>query len=237
MKTKSLFRFKKFDIRQEFAAMKVGTDAVLLGAWTNPTGKNKILDIGAGTGVISLMLAQKGVATIDAIEIDSNAQKDCIFNFQQSTWKDSLTLFPYSLNKFLTTKSDNQYDLVVSNPPYFSDNKNNSARGIARNQIELSFQDLIQSSYKLTNSNGELAVIIPFQSLTEFRKIALENNWFISRISNVKGKKHGKISRSLILLKKTECKTIENEICIELEERHHYSEEYKKLLKDYLIIF
>ena len=217
--------------------MKVGTDGVLLGAWTQVEEKNRVLDIGAGTGLISLMLAQRSDADIDAIEIDLDAQKDCLFNFQQSIWKDRLRLFSCSLDKFLRSNPFNLYDLVVSNPPYFNPNNNSSARAIARNQNELSFKDLLKASFKLSNSLGELAVIIPYQSLIEFSKIAIGCGWYVSRITNVKGKKEGKVSRSLLLLKKVKCETKENAICIELEERHHYSEEYIKLLKNYLTIF
>ena len=114
------FVFKQFKIVQDKCAMKVGTDAVLLGSWVNASNAKTILDIGTGTGIISLMLAQKSGARIDAIDIDTNAFIQASENVNDCAWKDRIDVHHISLQQF-TKESDHKYDLIVSNPPYFVD--------------------------------------------------------------------------------------------------------------------
>src|SRR4051812_45866820 len=114
------FHFKQFTISQDRCAMKVGTDGVLLGAWVMPNGATRILDIGTGTGLIALMLAQKTAAIIDGIDIDFNAFAQANENVEHSNWKNRINIFHNSLQKF-SSNCEHQYDLIVSNPPFFSD--------------------------------------------------------------------------------------------------------------------
>ena len=129
------FQFKQFTIEQDRCAMKVGTDAVLLGAWT-PIPKNlfSILDIGAGTGVLALMLAQRTSAQqIDAIEIDDQAYEQCVDNFENSAWGESLFCYHAGLDEFLEEMEDESYDLIISNPPFYTDEyKSTSPSGVFR---------------------------------------------------------------------------------------------------------
>ena len=116
------FRFKQFSVSQEYCAMKIGTDSVLLGAWARLDSQpNSILDIGAGTGVLALMLAQRsGAELIDAIEIDDAAYEQCVGNFEASDWGDRLFCYHASLDEF-TEEIEDQYDLIISNPPFYTD--------------------------------------------------------------------------------------------------------------------
>ena len=149
--------------------MKVGTDAVLLGAWCSLSlYPDAILDIGAGTGIISLMLAQRSDAmTIDAVEIDEQAHEQCVENFELSEWGDRLFCYSASFNAFVDEmiEEEEQYDLIVSNPPFYSDafETENEARNKARFTSSLSFESLISGAAKLLSESGIFSVIIPFK--------------------------------------------------------------------------
>mgnify|MGYP000963171132 FL=1 len=151
------FTFKQFTVKQERSAMKVGTDGVLLGAWTSLDNQPlSILDIGAGTGIISLLLAQRSLSeTIDAVELDENAYEECVDNFEASDWGDRLFCYHTSAQQF-AEEIDDTYDLIVSNPPFYTDHfkSENKARNKARFTDSLSFKDLTKAVSKLLSSHG-----------------------------------------------------------------------------------
>ena len=155
--SKNQFIFKKFSINQNKCAMKIGTDAVLLGAWTTVENYlNSILDIGAGTGVLALMLAQRSdAALIDAIEIDADAYEQCVENFENSQWRDRLFCYHASLLEF-TEEIDDEYDLILSNPPFYSEDykSQKTQRDLARFQDAMPFEHLLESVSKLLSENG-----------------------------------------------------------------------------------
>lgn len=231
------FQFKQFIINQDRCAMKIGTDGVLLGAWStiahNPMS---ILDIGAGTGVISLMLAQRSIAQIiDAIEIDADAYEQCVENFEVSQWNDRLFCYHASLEEFVE-EIDDKYDLVVSNPPFFSGNyKSTSAsRDIARFQDALPFEVLITSVKYLLSESGKFCVVIPYQSEFVFKEIASKNNLFPNNIMRVKGSSKSKIKRSFIEFSSDKTPIQESNLIIETS-RHQYTEKYISLTKDFYL--
>jgi tRNA1Val (adenine37-N6)-methyltransferase len=155
----SKFIFKQFTIQQDKCAMKIGTDAVLLGAWC-PIDNNpfSVLDIGAGTGILSLMIAQRSQAQqIDALEIDEDAYEQCVENFENSPWSDRLFCFHAGLDEFVDEPED-KYDLILSNPPFYSEDykSNNDSRDLARFQEALPFEDLIEAADLLLTENGVL---------------------------------------------------------------------------------
>ncbi len=162
------FKFKQFEINQDKCAMKIGTDGVLLGAWTSiQQNPFSILDIGAGTGIIALMLAQRSHAElIDAIEIDGDAYEQCVNNFEQSPWGDRLFCYHASLDEFVAEIED-QYDLIISNPPFYSEDykSENQQRDLARFNDALPFDHLIESVSKLLSENGIFSVIVPVRSI------------------------------------------------------------------------
>lgn len=228
------FRFKQFDIFQDKTAMKVGTDGVLLGAWsTLETGEN-ILDIGTGTGLISLMLAQRFPhATIDAIEIDINAFIQAKENFELATFSERLTVFNASLQAYST---DQKYDLIVSNPPFFivNDTVDFDARKQARQQETLTFEELIKKTTELLQQDGSASFIIPYDQMGAFCKIASQNNLKRSKTVYVKGNATTAIKRVLLEFSFHDKKCLENELIIEVE-RHQYTEDYTNLTKDFYL--
>ena len=242
-----MFQFKKFTINQDRCAMKVGTDGVLLGAWC-PIDNNpfSILDIGAGTGILSLILAQRSNAEhpslqgelaqqIDAIEIDENAYEQCVENFESSPWGDRLFCFHAGLDEFMEEPED-QYDIIISNPPFYSEDfkTENTARDLARFQDAMPFEDLVEAAHLLLSENGIFAVIIPFKEEEKFIALAKDFQLHPFKITRVKGTPTTEIKRSLLAFSKTQKQTLVDELIIEMA-RHQYTEEYIDLTKDFYL--
>lgn len=231
------FLFKKFKVNQNKSAMKIGTDGVLLGAWTS-INRNpfSILDIGAGTGVVSLMLAQRCHAElIDAIEIDADTYEQCTENFENSPWNDRLFCYHASLEEFVE-EIDDRYDLIVSNPPFYPDDykSGNAQRDMARFQDALPFKHLLESVSKLLSEDGMFSVIIPFKEAPSFIDLAASFSLFPKRILRVKGNPTSGIKRSLIEFSFTKDQVEINELVIETE-RHQYTQDYINLTKDFYL--
>jgi len=231
------FHFKQFTINQDQCAMKIGTDAVLLGAWANlEHHPNSVLDIGAGTGVISLMLSQRSnEETIDAIEIDENAYKQCVGNFENSPWSDRLFCYHASLEEF-TDEIDYKYDLIISNPPFYSDTfkSENKQRDLARFNDAMPFHHLVESVSKLLSDEGTFSVIIPFKEEENFIELASNVNLFPNRITRVKGSPTSEIKRSLMEFSFNKNGLRINELIIEVE-RHQYTQDYINLTEDFYL--
>jgi len=233
-----MFHFKQFAVNQDRCAMKIGTDGVLLGAWC-PIDNNPIsvLDIGAGTGILSLMLAQRSNAEqIDAIEIDDDAYEQCVENFESSSWSDRLFCFHAGLDEFIEDPED-QYDVIISNPPFYIEDykTENEQRDLARFQDALPFEDLVEAADLLLSENGIFAVIIPFKE--EEKIIALANHFelYPFKITRVKGTPTTKIKRSLLAFSRTQnTKFPIDELTLETS-RHQYTEDYIALTKDFYL--
>ena len=217
--------------------MKVGTDSVLLGSWTSMNRNPfSILDIGAGTGIISLMLAQKSAAQlIDAIEIDDDAYEQCVDNFEQSSWGDRLFCYHASLEEFVAEIED-KYDLIICNPPFYSEDykSENTSRDLARFQDALPFDHLLESVSKLLSQEGLFSVIIPFKEEEPLINLAINYNLFPNRIMRVKGNITSKIKRSLIEFSFIKSDVSTSELIIEIE-RHQYTQDYINLTKDFYL--
>ena len=156
-----IFRFKQFSVLNDRTAMKVGTDGVLLGAWCNVDAARSVLDVGTGCGVIALMVAQRNdSAVIHGIDIDGNAIEEAALNFANSPWADRLTASEIDFNEMC---ADTRYDLIVSNPPYFTDSllPPDKARTLARHTAMLTYGQLIEGASRLLNDDGALAIITP----------------------------------------------------------------------------
>jgi len=231
--SKAVFRFKEFSVKQEKSAMKIGTDGVLLGSWAEAENPENILDIGTGTGLISLMLAQRFPnAQITAIEIDKDSFEEAKFNFEESPFNARISAVHSSLQHFI---SKEKFDLIVSNPPFFElTHKENSSRNTARQQAELSFPELISHSAELLSDNGKLAVIIPIESKNHFIEIATQKGLFPEKITDVKGNEATSFKRSLLLFSKKESKISTQELTIEIS-RNIYTPEYISLTKDFYL--
>lgn len=177
-----IFQFKQFDITQLRSAMKIGTDGVLLGAWT-PLENNpyEILDIGSGTGLVALMLAQRSNSRqIDAVEIDDDAFEECTENFENSPWNDRLFCFHASFQEFVTEMKGETYSLIVSNPPFYTDDfkTGNSSRNQARFENALPFNDLLNGVNQLLSGDGVFSTIIPFNEEENFTALAAQYGLF-----------------------------------------------------------
>ncbi len=233
-----LFAFKQFRILQDKCAMKVGTDAVLLGSWVNASNAKTILDIGTGTGIIALMLAQKSPARIDAIDIDLNAFTQASENVNQCKWKDRIEVHHISLQQF-TKESEHKYDLIVSNPPYFIDSSKalEESRTNARHTDQLPFKDLLDGILKLLNPNGKFYVILPTKEAELFREEAEKNKLFLTKLTRIITRTDKPEKRLMMRFEFNQRAFSESSITIEKDERHSYTDEYKELTKDYYLAF
>ncbi|MDX6747099.1 methyltransferase [Polaribacter sp. PL03] len=234
------FKFKEFTIHQDKTAMKVGTDGVLLGAWCSVDDySDTILDIGSGTGVISLMIAQRSDAmTIDAVEVDENAYEQTVENFEKSEWGDRLYCYNATFNEFADeiAEEEETYDLIVSNPPFYTDDfeTEDDARNKARFTSSLSFEELIRGVSKILSENGIFSVVVPFKEEESFINLTKEKKLFLNRICRVKGKVTSEIKRSLMEFSFIEKVIEEKSLVIEIE-RHKYTEDYINLTREFYL--
>ncbi|WP_290868652.1 methyltransferase [Flavobacterium sp.] len=218
--------------------MKVGTDGVLLGAWTPVTNHPfSILDIGTGTGIIALILAQRsGAEQIDALEIDEEAYEQATDNFENSPWNDRLFCFHAGLDEFVEEPED-EYDLIVSNPPFYSEDykSSNDQRDLARFQDAMPFEDLVEAADLLLSENGIFSVIIPFKEEENFLVLATAHELFPLKITRVKGTPTTEIKRSLLAFSRNETPNFPvDELIIETA-RHIYTLEYTALTQDFYL--
>ena len=233
-----MFHFKQFSINDDQSAMKVGTDAVLLGAWC-PIDNNpkSILDIGTGTGIIALMLAQRTNADqIDALDIDEKAFEQATDNFENSIFADRLYCYHAGLDEFVDDPED-EYDVIVCNPPFYSEDvkTNDASRDLARFQDAMPFEDLIEAADLLLSEDGIFAVIIPYKEEENFIDLAADFELYPIKVTRVRGSFTSPIVRSLIAFKRLEMPVlIADEIVIEIN-RHEYTNEYIELTKDFYL--
>ncbi|WP_405608066.1 tRNA1(Val) (adenine(37)-N6)-methyltransferase [Polaribacter sp. Asnod1-A03] len=234
------FQFKEFTIHQDKTAMKIGTDAVLLGAWCSVDDyPDTILDVGAGTGVISLMIAQRSDAmTIDAVEIDENAYEQTVENFEKSDWGDRLYCYNATFTEFANeiAEEEETYDLIVSNPPFYTDDfeTDNDARNKARFTSSLSFDNLLKGVAKTLSENGIFSVIIPFKEEENFINLAKENKLFLNKVCHVQGNTTSEIKRSLMEFSFHSSEVEKEHLTIEIA-RHQYTDDYINLTKDFYL--
>ncbi len=230
------FQFKEFSVSQDQCAMKIGTDGVLLGAWTSIENEFSILDIGTGTGVIALMMAQRSDAEIiDAIEIDTAAFEQAVDNFEESNWGDRLFCYHASLQEF-AEEIDDRYDLIISNPPFYTDTfqSDDAQRNKARFEDALPFTHLLEGVSKLLDPNGKFALIIPYKEEEKIIEIALQHNLHLQKACRVQGTKDAPIKRSLLEFTfKEQTAKFEN-LIIEIE-RHNYTPDYTEMVRDFYL--
>ena len=229
------FRFKQFAVEQDDVAMKVGTDGVLLGAWADCNGAKRILDIGTGTGVIALMLAQRNAeAELHAVEIDEVASCRARANFDMSPWTERLEVSCCAVQEF---EPSEKFDLIISNPPYFVDSllPPDSKRSTARHTHDLSFEELDSAVARLLADNGRFALILP---TVEFDKYLAITQLSLVRRCDVYPKVGAEVKRVMAEFAKSKPLAIVHEyITIEVEKRGDYTEEYRTLTKDFYLKF
>jgi tRNA1Val (adenine37-N6)-methyltransferase len=233
-----VFHFKQFSIEDASSAMKVGTDAVLLGAWVSVKGAKRILDVGTGCGIIALMLAQRtdekvNDVNIEGIEIEEQDVKQADENLLETRWCNRVLFHNYSLQNF---RSGYKYDLIVSNPPYFNNSQLPPAkhRAKARHTDSLSYKELLHHSVRLLKTKGRLAMILPFEEGKIFVSLAKEVSLFLNRQLSFYSRKEKPQERWLFEFS-FEAKSVKEETLVLHGEGESWSEEYKKLTKEFYL--
>lgn len=231
------FRFKHFVIKQEGAAMKVGTDGVLLGAWVNVENAKSVLDIGTGSGVIALMIAQRCKAKIQAVEIDASSALQATQNFEHSPWGDRLSVVAASLQEY-SKDSATQFDLIVSNPPYFNKSLKSPSpeRTLTRHTDELSNNDLLKSVSKLLQPDGRFCAIFPYTEGNLFIAEAANFGLFCNKKLFIQTRPDKPIIRILTEFSLHKKRLPESTLSIHTSEMD-YTDEYKRLTTDFYLAF
>ena len=215
--------------------MKVGTDAVLVGAWANMNEPQRILDIGTGSGTIALMLAQRsmGKAVIHAVEIEAIDALQAEENFQKSPWASSLKIYHTAVQEFFPGIS---YDLIISNPPYFNNSQRppNGKRHQARHTVTLSYLDLIGTVLRLLSDHGTFNVVLPFTEGLEFLSLAQQHGIWCTRKFSFKTRADKPTERWLMEFSKRKANVETGELVL-YQQGDDWSEDYKTLTKEFYL--
>lgn len=227
------FKFKRFTVYHDLCAMKVGTDGVLLGAWTDVSASKNILDIGTGSGLVALMLAQRCEASITAIDIDADAVKQAQINIGNSEWEERMEALHTDLCDF---NPPCLFDTIVSNPPYFVDSLKctDVQRNTARHNDTLTLEQLLSNASRLLHPDGEFSLILPFEQNETIIRTAEKYGLYPTRHTQIITRPGLPPKRSLLAFKRHPENYTLQELVIELE-RHVYSSEYIALTKDFYL--
>lgn len=230
------FRFKQFSVAHDRCAMKVNTDGVLLGAWADVAGAKRILDIGTGTGVIALMMAQKNTsATIDAIDIDEAAYEQAKENFAQSPWSERLNAHHCPLQSY---SSSAKYDLIISNPPYFVDDTPapEARKNAARHSVELEYEELMHECDRLILDCGMLLLVLPIFNVPLIEHLGKEYSFYISRVTDVTAVT-GKAPYLALIKLEREKRPLQKDSLDIQNASGKFTNEYKALTKEFYLKF
>lgn len=230
------FDFKEFRVEQKNAAFKIGTDGVLLGAWADLTGVKRVLDIGTGTGLISLMIAQRREADIIAIENDMISADQALENFANSRWSDRIRLINTSLQNF-ERASNKPFDLIITNPPFFigSVRSNNERVSATRHSGSLTMNDILSAATKLLSPDGRLCLILPYAEGNLFIATASEYKLYCNKELKVKPLASKPVKRMLLEFSREKKQLSSRFLTIEKGKRQEYSGEYIDLTKDFYL--
>ncbi|MHC1705819.1 MAG: tRNA1(Val) (adenine(37)-N6)-methyltransferase [Tenuifilaceae bacterium] len=234
---KNYFRFKQFVIKQEVAAMKVGTDGVLLGAWVDLKNVNNVLDIGTGSGIIALMIAQRCNANIKAVEIDLASAQQAKANFESSPWSNRLEIHNTSFQNYFETSSA-KFDLLVSNPPYFTNSLKSQTedRNLVRHTDLLPNSDLLNGVIKLLSAKGRFCAVFPYAEGNVFIAQAASYGLYCNKKLYIQSKPEKPILRILVDFSFEKRRLMEDNLSIHREDSE-YTDEYKLLTKDFYLAF
>lgn len=231
------FQFKQFRVDQERAAMKVGIDGVLLGAWADFDHEQRILDVGAGTGLLSLMAAQRTMESrVDAVEIEPEAAEEAVQNFSNSPWSERLQLFVSPFQHFETAE---KYDHIISNPPFFEDSpkSNDHKRAKARHADSLTLSDLLTKAVKVMAPQSKISLVLPADKEDRLRYLALTFGFYVSRFARVFPDETKKSHRILVELSPEYKVDFLESIYVRNAVSGEYTDQYRKLTKDFYLAF
>lgn len=230
------FQFKQFTIQQQHCAMKVTTDGCLFGAWVADfcqqlLPENRVLDIGAGTGLLSVMLTQKCTAQIDAVEIDNAAAQQAVANFQASPWGKRLEVHETDIQQYNATP----YDLIITNPPFFDNDlkSTDTKRNLALHSSALSLEELLVNITRLFSPNGQFAVLLPYHRVAFFEDLAVANGYHLHKKTLVQQTPRHPYFRGMLVFGFAKKETIVDSIVIKAN--NEYTAEFRELLKDYYL--
>jgi tRNA1Val (adenine37-N6)-methyltransferase len=231
------FHFKEFSVQQEKCSMKVGTDGVLLGAWVDLENCKTALDVGTGSGLIALMITQRNslLHTI-AIDIDKNSFEQAYENFEMVSWKKRLFAQHSSLQNL---NLSHKMDLIISNPPFFSKSLKSEKhqKNIARHDDNLTFEEIVFFSHQNLSDVGKLVVIYPIENETDCNKMANAAGLFLTKCCYVKPLPDKPAKRIMLEYTFQKKEIIISELIVEVGQRHQYSDDYKRLTKEFYIGF
>ncbi len=234
-----MFHFKQFSIDDSKSAMKTGTDSVLLGAWVACANETRILDIGAGSGILALMIAQRNTSVpVDAVEIEELAAGQAVTNVANSPWENQVEVFHDSIQDF-SIKFTNKYSLILSNPPFFTASLKapSKSRNLARHNDSLPVSDLLRITSGLLEPTGKAAFIIPADAGNNWLSEAAKHSLYPLHYTSVKSTAKHPPHRVLVLFTKTvSTEIIRNELAIYNHDRT-YSRQYRELTKDFYLKF
>lgn len=229
------FHFKQFSIRHDRCSMKVGTDGVLLGAWVNVAGATSILDIGTGSGVIAVMLAQRTLddVRIDAVEVEPDDAQQAKENVQLSRWPEKITIYNQPIQQF---HSDQKYDVIVSNPPYFVNSQKppGERRTQTRHTTSLDHDTLLMSVLRLLKDNGRFSVVLPFTEGLQFIELATNQTLYCCRKYSFRTRREKPIERWLLEFSREVLPEEEGEILLYSKDVD-WSDDYLRLTKDFYL--
>ena len=232
------FSFKKFSIHQESVAMPLTMDACILGAYAHFSNPSSICDIGSGTGILSLMMAQRyPEANIDAIEIDVPSSKQASSNVRNSPWVERIKVFNMDIHMF-QQKYPNKYDLIICNPPYYKEQlpANNPGSNLARHGTQLTVDQLIDLSNKLLKNSGILYFILPVQYFDDMEKYAVSKGLYLNDLMQIRNMEETKAKRFIAGLSKNKKNTVQSILTIKKSDGK-YTEKFISLLKDFYLAF
>ncbi len=234
---KNSFTFKQFTIHQDRCAMKVCTDACILGASTAVENVRNVLDIGTGTGLLALMLAQRADAKIDAVEIDEDAYSQALNNVTESKFKDKITIYHQDIKSYSVT---NSYDLIISNPPFYQKSLKSpdSQTNKALHAVELTFDELIVSVKRLLKPDGRFVVLLPPFEIEKLIDIAQKKELYLSKKIMIRHDESKPVFRIIATFQNVQILDYQEEsLMIHEKDSKAYTENFRVLLKDYYLIF
>jgi tRNA1Val (adenine37-N6)-methyltransferase len=232
------FRFKQFAIHQDRCAMKIGTDGVLLGAWADVEGAQYALDIGTGSGVIAIMLGQRAPQMlVHGVEIDATAYEQAADNMRAAPWASRMQVFHAAIQDYAAAPSVENYDLIVSNPPFFTGGvfSYNQARNSVRHTVKLPHSDLLGAVRSLLSDQGRFCLVLPYIEGLRFQELASSYHLYCTRVTEVHSKAGKPIERLLMQFEKRQKDTQIDKLVILIGDNNEWTEEYRRLTGEFYL--